>query len=191
MIGLIVFGVIGLYGLMIFGGLWMGVRHSPSLWVRMAVLVGVGVPLFALPLVDEIVGKRQFEKLCSQLQGVKYYGKIQLGPEFYFEDGTPKWRTQNYNLSEANRAYAFRENELVKYVRRVDVDGREVGVLMPIAERSVRFENAITGELLAEYRWYSNKGGWLNRPWGTEHTCGLDDETAENIIFARILQPKH
>lgn len=191
MIGLAVFGLVGLYALVVFGGLWMGVRHIPRVWVRIAVLLGFGVPLLSLPVIDEIIGKYQFEKLCSQLEGVKYYGKVQLGPEFYFEDGTPKWVARDYSLAEANRAIAFHDDELGQYIRRVDTDGRQLGLLMPILERVVRFESAITGELLAEYRWYSNRGGWLNRPWGIERTCGLGEEAAETKIFAMILQPKH
>lgn len=189
MIGLIVFGIIGLYTLLIFGGLWLGVRHIPRVWVRMAVLLGFGVPLLALPLIDEIIGKYQFEKLCSQLEGVKYYDKVQLGPDFYFENGTPRWVIRNRGIEEGKRFDIFQE-KLHAVIKIVMADIRINNLVIPITEHRTQYKEAANEQLLAEYKWYSTSGGWIGQKWGKPlllpDSCGLGPRIYNEPIYDKI-----
>ena len=189
MIGLAVFGLIGIYALIVFGGLWLGVRHIPSVWVRIAVLLGFGVPLIALPVIDEIIGKYQFEKLCSQLEGVKDYEKVQLGREFYFEDGTPRWVARDNTLSESHRVREFNQN-MMRVIRWMKPRDEYIAAAIKVTLHVQQVIAAETGSLLAEIRWFTNKGGWIGSKWGSpilsEQSCGRGPHIRDDKIYNSI-----
>jgi hypothetical protein len=62
--------------------------------------------VLSLPVLDEIIGKVQVDKLCREEGGVKVYGKLELGPEFFNGDGTPNFiNPGNGNISERIEPY--------------------------------------------------------------------------------------
>ena len=65
-------------------------RHGA---LKLLAFVLVGSLLAAVPWLDEIVGKFQFDQLCQEATEVKIYASIPVGEEFYFPDG--RWRGQS------------------------------------------------------------------------------------------------
>ena len=135
-------------------------RLIKSGWMRnIAFLVLVPV-VFLLPLVDELIGKFQFDRLCDEAKDIKIFATIPVGEEFYFPDG--RWRLSSsppLEFIERNRVEAFYET-LVRY------ESIELPVsvtTMPINGRETRVFNRKTGRLLASYRIYGTRGGLVSR----------------------------
>jgi hypothetical protein len=66
------------------GKRWFSYRPT---WIRFAIGVLTFAVLLPLPLIDEIIGKLHFDRLCREEAGVKVYGKLTLGPEFFDANG--------------------------------------------------------------------------------------------------------
>jgi len=113
-----------------------------------------------LPLVDEIIGKIQFDRLCKEAEEVKIYGTIPVGTDLYYSDG--RWRLGG------NIALPFEEFKQVRatYDSLVVWESAQVAresEAIPIAESETRIVNRKTIMLLASFRSYSTRGGWLSR----------------------------
>lgn len=164
-------------------------RHIPCVWVRIVVLLGFGVPLLALPLIDEIIGKYEFEKLCSQLQGMKYYGKVQLGPEFYFEDVTPKRVARDTALPESRQVSEFNQN-MMRVVQWTKPRDKNISAVIKVTLYVQQVMVAETGSLLAEIRWFTNNGGWTGSSWGapilSRNSCGRGPHIRDDKIYDSI-----
>lgn len=116
--------------------------------------------LSALPLADEIIGKFQFDRLCEEAKDVKIFATKPVGEELYFPDG--RWRLSSsppLPLNESNHRQSIYES-LVRYERN---ELEIIGIAMPISGRETRIFDRKTGQLLASYRLYSTRGGWISR----------------------------
>lgn len=116
--------------------------------------------LSALPLADEIIGKFQFDRLCGEAEQVKICRTIPVGEELYFSDG--RWRLSSsppLTLNESNQRQSIYES-LVRHER---IELEIIGIAMPISGRETRIFDRKTGQLLASYRIYSTRGGWISR----------------------------
>lgn len=194
MIGLIAFGSIGLWLAASVWIAWRVARLPKRAWLRTLVFIAI-TPLFVVaPLADEIVGKYQFERYCENAKDVAIYGHIPVGEELYTSDG--RWRitaVSNMPQEERNRL-----NELVESIIRWDLGPtvpREVLATIPIHEYVTKLYDARDGHLLAEWRQFTNYGGWLKQNFGVGGATGgflLPQRCApqvvrENQITQRIL----
>lgn len=153
--------------------LWLSI----SVWVawRLAKLVErselrwlcffIAAPLLiAAPLADEIIGKYQFERYCENAKELKIFGTIPVGEELYTPDG--KWRL---SLGQIPPEEFKRLRSVVESLIKWDLGPRipkEVPGAIPINEYHDRVYDKRTGRILAEFRSYSNRGGWLRRSSG-------------------------
>jgi hypothetical protein len=141
--------------------------------------------LLALPWSDELVGKLQFDGLCKDAEEVKIYGTKPVGEELYFSDG--RWRltsSPSLPLSEFNRAQAIYDS-LVRYER---ADIKVSGITMPIGGSETRIFDREADRLLASYRIYHTRGGWISR--GSEKPSIVRDQCLPNgfgAVAQRIL----
>jgi hypothetical protein len=122
----------------------------------------VGSLLAAVPWLDEIVGKFQFDQLCQEATEVKIYASIPVGEEFYFPDG--RWRGQSKGggllpQDESNRLSKAYES----LVREDRTELKVTSRWMRITGSEHRLFNRKTGDLLASFRIYGTRGGWLSR----------------------------
>lgn len=115
--------------------------------------------LSALPLADEIIGKFQFDRLCREAEEVTILATLPVGQELYFPDG--KWR-----LSSSPRLASKEYNEVKKILESVirsQTSGPvTISAWIPINEYEERIYDR-DGRLLATYRHYGTRGGWLSR----------------------------
>jgi hypothetical protein len=137
---------------------WVG-RWVPHGGVRFLVTVLLAPILFALPLADEIIGKTQFDKLCEDAKEIRIHGTIPVGEELYFSDGRWRRADREIPLAESNRITdaieALLEYETTPY--------QPVDSFMPIATSEVRIKDRRTGNVLAVYREFITRGGWISR----------------------------
>ncbi|MDO5693312.1 MAG: hypothetical protein Q4G70_12710 [Pseudomonadota bacterium] len=154
------FGLVGLIWLAASGGLAYGFAkmftyYHKEMLVRLLLVVIFWPVIFLMPLADEIIGKRQFDKLCEEANEVKIYGTIPVGEELYTPDG--KWRLDlpNPDLELKSIADSYITVEYGK-LRRVG------SVIFSIYERNVKITEKNNERLLAEWRTYQTQGGWLS-----------------------------
>jgi hypothetical protein len=93
MVGVVVFLVIGLWGVV---GRWTWTSfvrpHVPAQRVRLAGFA-FAAAWFVLPVGDEILGAFHFRQLCREIPPTRYYGPIAVGPGAFFdEQGNRKWK---------------------------------------------------------------------------------------------------
>jgi len=184
MIGLIALGSIGLWLAASVWVAWRVARLTKRAWLRALIFVSIAPLLVAAPLADEIIGKYQFERHCERAKDVKIFGQVLVGKELYTSNG--RWRVgsdPNMPLEEFNRL-----NKLIESLIRWDrgpLSPRLMTGVIPIHEYETRLFEARTGRLLAEYRRYSNGGGWLKRQFGVGSAAGgflLPQSCAPEIV---------
>jgi len=116
--------------------------------------------LLVFPWIDEFVGKLQFDRLCKEAEDVRIHGTKSVGEELYFPDG--RWRLTSsppLPLDEFNRTRSIYES-LVRYEQN---DLSIIGTTMPISGSEIRIFDRKAGRLLASYRIYNTRGGWISR----------------------------
>jgi hypothetical protein len=122
--------------------------------------------VFLLPLADEIVGYFQFERLCEEAKDVKIYGTILVGEELYTPEG--KWRLElvgvaDFVLPQEERESFRLQKILDSYVRWDLGPAQEVPAAIPIQRYENKVYDVKTERLLAEWRKYGTRGGWLSQ----------------------------
>ncbi len=120
--------------------------------------------IFPLPLIDEIIGKIQFDKLCREEAGVKIFGKLELGPEFFNADGTPNFEVSRGELDE--RVKQIAEVDTFKHERITSPVDLNRGTFLIVDKR--------TGQELIRTTGFNNRGGWLafdHSSWLTSGPC--------------------
>ena len=151
--------LIGVVGLVwIIASIWVASRIArlvkPS-WLKPVGFVAIAGLLISLPAADEIIGGFQLKKYCESVDEITVYGTIPVGEELYTADGT--WRTGS-TLEERNRLSASYES----LVRWEFGPRRQVPAAIPIYETTTKIYDKKLGRLLAEFKQYSTRGGWLH-----------------------------
>ncbi|TAK86931.1 MAG: hypothetical protein EPO20_05585 [Betaproteobacteria bacterium] len=122
------------------------------------------------PLGDEIIGKYQFERYCENAREVKIYATIPVGEDLYTPDGTWRLSVRPVPREELVRLNKFAES-MIRWDRGPLTPPQVPGAIL-IHEHQEKLYDARTGRLLAEYKIYSNSGGWLKRTFGTGAAIG-------------------
>ena len=144
------------------------VRQGASKALIFLVLAPV---LSALPLADEIIGKFQFDRLCEEAKDVKIFATKPVGEELYYPDG--RWRlgsVPRLPFEEFNRTRAIYESIVRSELKQTQV----LGYAIPISVVETRIFDREAGQLLATYRIYGTRGGWLSR--GSEKPIIVRDQ---------------
>lgn len=121
---------------------------------------------FPLPLIDEIIGKFQFDKLCREEAGVKIFGKLELGPEFFNADGTPNFFTGNNWFGIDKRM-----NEIVALET---APSEKFESLVRLDKTRLLIKSRLNNSNLAMITSFVNGGGWLSydhQPWIGRSEC--------------------
>lgn len=114
--------------------------------------------VFMAPLADEIVGKRQYEKLCKEAEEVKIHGTIPVGEELY----TPEGRWREGSTRDEEKQLREKYESLVRWDFGNPVPDNVPGAIT-IHKSHTRIYARNDGRLLAEWDRYSSPGGWLSR----------------------------
>ncbi len=105
---------------------------------------------------DVILGRAVFYTLCATQGGVHVYQTVELGPEYWNEDGSPKFILYNGELDES----IF--NGVYKY-ERVDQSVFDMGSVTKHPDRLIDTRN---GDVLADRVTFVYRGGWFFRYTG-------------------------
>jgi hypothetical protein len=161
MAGLLVIGV-GIAWLVISLFIALRLARWPKVvWGKIAVFLIAWTVLLVGPLVDEIVGTRQFESYCKAAENVRFSGTITTGADLYTPEG--HWRL-------ADPFPLANYDELTKLVRLADSRVRwdhgtsiPVPAMAPMWQRHTHIYDAHTNRPVADWVSYSYRGGWLSR----------------------------
>jgi hypothetical protein len=144
---------------------WFAARRaSKKSGLRWAIGAGLFPVLLAAPLVDEIVGTFQFERLCKEAADVSVYGTVTAGEDLYTPEG--KWRI---GLRGADAEQQRARQSLERYLRwelgPTTVVNRSSAI--PIQRFDATIRDARTGRVLAGWRQYGTRGGWISQMFET------------------------
>lgn len=119
-------------------------------WVFRLVLFAL---LLFLPVSDQIIGRYYFDHLCETEGGLHVYETVELGPEYYYEDGSPKFIDDRgrFDSSVFNGRYEFKIQSIDDYVKFVVID-KDVYLIMETR----------TDKILGSFTRFIYRGGWLN-----------------------------
>jgi hypothetical protein len=146
---------------------WLGyffwrrlVRPHFDSWAPLATITGIlAVLWFIGPVLDEILGAREFSRLCDEMEPVKFYGPVVIGPGVFFDEtGNQKWKTDD--------EYGAIRRGSKEWEKIIDVR-QETTVLkrwpIPILEgKATYFERATNGPVVVS-RILGSAGGWIRR----------------------------
>ena len=160
MIALVVLGVVLLWGLL---GVWVWRRFLNSRVSSIPVKVSSFILFMSVwlitPVLDEILGAREFERLCQEMPEMKFYGPVPVGPgELFDEDGKLRWSSdREFALIRINTRYYEKLFE--------DKDDRRLLTHwpMPIVERYSLTVDKRNGKSVAESFARYSPGGWIKR----------------------------
>lgn len=140
---------------------------------------------FVAPILDQVIGKIYFKRLCSSERGLVIYDKAILNDLEFDEKGNLKY----YNS--LNNFFDFNYKD--KYKTGIKIDNKYLYI--GIEKNSVYIKNTETNKVLSEYVNYSFVGGVLSRLFSRSITGGsiscdrIDqkdmDEMVRNSFIAR------
>lgn len=114
--------------------------------------------LFYLPLGwDVLLGRTYFHYLCNKDGGIHIYEAVELGAEYWNEDGSPKFYGKSGGLDESMFDGLYeRKRVSEKYSRKWLFNG---------IRRSSQLCNLETGKIFGEIISYNYLGGWVFNTW--------------------------
>lgn len=185
-------------GLLILIGIWAVVgfllwrrliRPRLRSWLALAFTTVVAALVwFVGPIADELLGARQFRKLCEEMPPVEFSGAVAIGPGAFFdESGRPRWRN-------GDEFSAIRRE--TKEWERIFATRQESAVVnkwpFPIVELKTTDYERATGRPVVISRFRGAAGGWMKRvtSWGSVapyqcHSKGTFPESQTWIRFER------
>jgi hypothetical protein len=138
-----------------------------SRWSRLAEslakLVYLAVWLVA-PLADEVLGAREFQRLCEEMPAIKFHGAIAVGPGVFFDEaGNRRWASREQLLSIKRSTddwdKLFGQREQWVPITRWPV---------PVYERRITLYDTRSGQASVESFFRTSPGGWLRRAVGSQ-----------------------
>lgn len=124
---------------------------------------------------DTIAGYIYLNHLCTAQGGSHVYQTVELGPEYWNEDGSAKFIYPKRTIINGKFVGGKFNDMFSKKFTSNSTSNKYLEYGIYKFEREVRnYEN----DLIAEYRFYLYKGGWLDNSIGYETTasnCGKTD----------------
>lgn len=178
MISLILIGGFVIYLAVSIGvTVWVTRRFSGHRAKVTAAVITVLVFLL-IPTWDVIAGKIYLQYLCEAESGVRVYKTVELGPEYWFSDGQPKFITSK-GLADHEMLgdrYEFSSKSQEDY-----------SLFFHIKKNAEIVSEKQTGAILAEYIRFVHFGGWLANSTGL-HIRGTGCPTIEQYDYRDFLK---
>jgi len=158
--------------------------HVSSTKLRTSLTLLLAIVWFVGPVLDEILGAREFDQLCREMPSIKYYGPVAVGPGVFFdEQGRTKWKNGD-EFSAIRRKTNVWEKEIFKFYEERHTLRKWP---MPIEEVHNVYLDRTTGKTTLESFARYSKGGWLRRFIGIgDYQCSIKGRyprDEERIIF--------
>lgn len=140
---------------------------------------------FVGPVLDEILGAREFDQLCREMPSSKFYGPAAVGPGVFYDDqGRARWKNGDEfsaiirNTNGWEKIFV-RRNE-TKTIRKWP---------MPITEQHTEYSEKSTGKITLESFARYSQGGWLRRLIGIgDYQCPIKGPYPKDedwIVFSK------
>jgi len=136
------------------------------------------VVFLLIPTWDEFIGRYYFKRLCEAEGGMRVYKHVELGLEYWYPDGTPKFIKAN---GEVDKTVL---KERLEFKRDYQDESGNVFHLRKTTEGIVDKQN---GQLLGAYTYFIHFGGWLVNSTGF-HVTGRDCPSIESASLSRLIQ---
>lgn len=155
-------------------GMWVA-RKAASRYerkrIKLGVRVAVALVFILIPTGDWIAGRIYFNYLCETEAGVKVYQTIELPPEYWDEDGTPKF----YKGANNNDipSYAFKRLGMD-----INAEWKERQRWFQVDQFGTMITSRKSGQRLSEVVGFRYWGGWVARkmtPHNSSISCGGGD----------------
>ncbi|MGB7933199.1 MAG: hypothetical protein WCH04_13420 [Gammaproteobacteria bacterium] len=148
---------------------------------------------FTLPLADEIAGRIYLSYLCKTQGGFKVYHTIELPEKYWDENGDPRFikfaRFKDIpSLDKVNGTLDF--SVLPEYG--LDSKKEIYSSLFGIRLFRYWYFNKKTNQVLGENRFFTWKGGWLNRTFSANSgvSCDLSGQPNTKAKILSIFVPR-
>ncbi|MEO1766545.1 hypothetical protein [Thiobacter aerophilum] len=114
---------------------------------------------FLIPMWDVIVGKIYFQYLCEAESGVRVYKTVELGPEYWFPDGRPRFITADGLADKTllGQRYEFSEEWQENHSE-----------IFHIKRHAHVVTDKQTQQILGRYISFIHFGGWLANSTGLQ-----------------------
>lgn len=121
--------------------------------------------LFYLPVGwDVILGRAYFNYLCHKDGGIHIYQTVELGPEYWNEDGSPKFYTEKGDFDES-----FFDGRYEYITTKTD---RNFRIILSVSRDLTQMIDTNTGNILGERVSYLYGNGWVMETWQPFSTSG-------------------
>ena len=138
---------------------------------------------FMLPLADEIAGRIYMKYLCHRQGGFKVYHTVELPEQYWNEDGEPLFiKYPPHSDSKVNGTLDF--SVLPEYGH--DRRDETYSSVSDISLFRYWYFDKKTNQILAENRFFTWKGGWLNRTFSPQSGDSCDT-TGQPNTKAKVL----
>ena len=134
--------------------------------------------LIAAPFADEIVGRIYFKHLCKTEAGLHVYKTVELGPEYYHEDGSPKFMDSKgrFDSTVFDGRYVFKTFSIENYAKFVRIKKRRYLVI-----------DSVAGTILGAHINFFYFGGWLVNSLGA-HVRGIHCGSVNGGFYEGIIR---
>jgi len=126
-------------------------KKPEKVFTKWLASIGTAVFLLFAPVADSIVGEVYLKYLCATQGGIHVYETVELGAEYFKDDGVPVFYDRNKGLHEMSmggRYFGSSEAETISKALNVEM----------IIDRIVDAENNST---LGSIIYFAHFGGWL------------------------------
>lgn len=133
-----------------------------SRFARAPVAIAVFATLLVTPVADDLLGTWQYGRYCKSGDKVAYLGTIGVAPDVGLFTTSGDWKLAS--LQPSDHAERSRLQKVAEsFVRWDHGVSTPTDSLFPIQERKTEIHDASSGKLLAEWKSYHFKGGFLRR----------------------------
>lgn len=136
--------------------------HIRSRWALGITTLALAAVWFISPILDEILGASEFERLCREMPENKFYGAVALGPgEFFDELGQRKWK----NIEELLAIKRGSKTWDRLFGNREEITKLRAWPIPILQSKSTDFERT-TGRAVVDHYFRGSPGGWIKRQTG-------------------------
>lgn len=138
--------------------------------------IGTAVFLLFVPMADNIVGEVYLKYLCATQGGIHVYQTVELGPEYFGEDGMPLFYDRNKYIDEMQVSNSYTGKSVYEegYSSVFNIDKSQDVIL-----------DMETGEMIGSITYFLHFGGWLVNSTGLHVSgtrCPSDELPSKYII---------
>lgn len=124
--------------------------------------IAVFVVMLVAPIADDLLGNWQYKRYCKAGDKVTYLETIGVSPDVGLFTADGDWKIANLRPSDGDEKRRL-GNLAESFVRWEDGMSTQAGSVFPIREQETRIIERSSGKLVAKWKSYHYRGGFLRR----------------------------